>query len=75
MFLSHHVLCHAPGYELSWFFNPFFPNYWENIGVEHGYSRCTVHPHLKHLKSRQCLQCLPFVMPMETVCSTWNGSF
>ena len=30
------------GYELSWFFNPFYPSYWEKIAVEHGYMRCEV---------------------------------
>ena len=30
------------GYELSWFYNPFYPNYWESIAIEHGYSRCEV---------------------------------
>ncbi len=30
------------GYELSWFYNPFYPQYWKKIAIEHGYMRCEV---------------------------------
>lgn len=36
-----HVVIGHSGYELSFFANPYPPNYWEVIILEHGYMRCT----------------------------------
>ena len=65
------------GYELSWFYNPFYPSYWEKIAVEHGYMRCEVRMRYKGtFRARRCTarrriplgELLPWCSVNQAVC-------